>query len=187
MNLWQIWLSSFGGTGAALLIAGFLSKALYEQWLKKDFKKFERKLNDISKRQEIEFSWLHQERAKVIVEIYGRFSDMLLGINGIGEYSIAVSDGKIFVDLWADTRRYAFRQRLYFDENLNGAITGLLGTYSGASDMVHHGTEFLRTGPKREYAEITTKLFDLLQGIEKEFKTLLAVPENKREVRREEK
>lgn len=72
MNPWQIVLSAFGGTAAALVIAGFLSKAIYEHWLRKDFKRFERKLDDISKRQEIEFQWIHTKRADVIADIYAR-------------------------------------------------------------------------------------------------------------------
>jgi hypothetical protein len=60
----------FGGTAAALAVAKVLSETLLKHWFKKDFKHFERKLDDISKRQEIQFSKLHEERARVIKEYY---------------------------------------------------------------------------------------------------------------------
>ena len=72
---WNIFFSAFGGTTTALPIAAYLSNAIYQHWLKKDFKRFEQKLDDISRRQEIQFSWLHQERAKVITEIYAMIAN----------------------------------------------------------------------------------------------------------------
>jgi hypothetical protein len=70
MNWWQTSLSAFSGTAAALAIAGSLSKAIYEHWLKKDFKRFELKLDDISNKHRIRFTYFHQKQAESIAELY---------------------------------------------------------------------------------------------------------------------
>ena len=71
---WKTLLTAFtgalGGTATALLLIGFFGKAIIEHWFKKDFKRYEAKLDAIASRDETKFNYLHPERAKAAIEIF---------------------------------------------------------------------------------------------------------------------
>ena len=63
-------IGALGGTGTALVVLGTLSKSLLDHGLKKDFKRFEAKLDALTSKKEVEFSYLHPERSKIAKDIY---------------------------------------------------------------------------------------------------------------------
>jgi hypothetical protein len=76
MTFWQLFFASLGGTGTALLIAGFLGRMLIEQWFRKDFKRFEAKLDQIASAEQTKFAHRHEKQASIAAKAYAEVVEL---------------------------------------------------------------------------------------------------------------
>jgi len=81
-----------GGTATALLIAGTLGKTIIEHWFKKDFKRYEAKLDALASRDETKFNSLHTERVSAVKDIYPKCQEIVNLIGRITHVKKTVED-----------------------------------------------------------------------------------------------
>jgi hypothetical protein len=69
-------LDAIGGKASLVSALGFLLIGIFQFRYSRHLAAFAAKLQQVGKRQEIEFAWLHTKRAEVIAQLYGKLVDM---------------------------------------------------------------------------------------------------------------
>jgi len=142
-----------GGTVTAVVVLGNLSTwfiahrltiavEAYKGGLQKELTKVSAELTTLNKRQEVAFTWLHTNRAQVLIEIYSKIAEMEDMVNDLARYNdIKESNPEVakimnhsenipnkLAELIADYNLYMKKNRLLFDDSTATRLTdvGLL-------------------------------------------------------------
>jgi hypothetical protein len=157
-------LIALGGNATLLIVLGFLARSLIQTWLAKDVKKFETDLQntatsqlerlkydlksqgDISIEQlksqlqqaviehQVRFSNLHEKRAQIIADLYGRIVEQSVGcqhyVNDLGQ----LNRQEGFIELekrFKDLDLFFATRRIYLPEHICNLVENLLRALRG--------------------------------------------------------
>jgi hypothetical protein len=212
MTFWQLYLTSLGGTATALLGAGFLGRTLIEQWFRKDFKRFEAKLDQVASAEQTKFSWLHTKRAETVSELYGKLAKVdymltkLLAQEGI-KAQMATSEGVEYIksevakyaeetaDLIENIAESVLSTLIYFESDSRTHLLRATAYLQKLSLLHLHKADLLQNVTKAQLsdAKATEAINDTRKYLEEtknelegEFRRLLGV-ENKTELARDQR
>jgi hypothetical protein len=199
MTFWQLFFASLGGTATALVIAGFLGRTLIEQWFKKDFKRFEAKLDQIASAEQTKFAHRHEKQASIAAEAYADVVELNRQVDAyhLAELRVTIiksvveksraeeSASKAHQQLQAALgalEKYIARNRLYLDDDISEQLDAFCKTVSRAAvsigslgmsieDRDIEGEREMR----RELNQILAALSEARKHIEGHFKRLLGV------------
>jgi len=187
-DFWKQYAATLGGTVTALAIVKVLSETLLKNWFKRDFKRFEQKLDVLSKRQEIAFGALHTKRAEIIAKLYAMFVDlhdemaslrtknrMRKGPPETEADRREADTHKIFV-LWYETEEFYKKNDIYFTDTLNAKIYVLIHKFRDAPDHYISGADHPAEAKDAMY-KLLDEINALKRDIRAEFQTLLFVEE----------
>jgi len=199
MTFWQLYFASLGGTATALLIVGFLGRTLIEQWFRKDFKRFEAKLDQIASSEQTKFAHRHEKQASIAAKAYAdvvelnrqvdayHFAELRVTvIKSLGEKSRAEESASKAHQQLQETlgtlEKYIAQNRLYLDDDISGHLNGFCTTVSKAAISIGSFAMSLEDGDweheqdmRRELKQKLEELNDTRRRIESHFKTLLGV------------
>jgi len=208
METWQTILLAIGGNTALIAVLAFLGKSFVEKILARDSKRFELDLKskaDAAIEQlksqlqlqtiehQVRFSRLHEKRATVIAELYGRLAETLWAVEGflspmefVGEppkqEKYATAMNKI-----AALYQFFDKNRIYFPaplcESLEQFIQRIrllaieLGVYLPHQGRGVPSEQQISTWHKN-WEAIKSEVPHARQGLEDEFRALLGEPAN---------
>jgi len=215
MTGWQIFWYAFGGTASALSALGALfayiiqhrlnlALADYNAQLQRNLTTLSNELQRISKRREIEFSWLHTKRAETISELYGKLANVdymltkLLAQEGI-KSQMATSEGAEYIerevgryaeetaDLIENIAERVLSTLIYFESDIRTHLLRATAYLQKLSLLHLHKADLLQNITKAQLsdAKATEAIHDTRKYLEEtknvlegEFRSLLGV-ENK--------
>lgn len=188
-------------TGAVLGVAGILSRSIIDRWFVRNLEKFKAELQGKNAREiealrtelrrsafehEIRFARLHEERAKIIAELYGLLVDaqrelgLLIGLMTpqgaqTAEKTLGAvrEKGDLFVD-------YLNRHLIFLPESLGRTLNAFRDLYARTwidykLSVIHGGAEDAESFAymKRGFDTITERIPELKREIESEFRRML--------------
>lgn len=206
MEAWQTILVAFGGNAALLAVLGLLGKSLLEKLIARDTKHFESELKaksdaaierlkgDLQIRSiehQVRFSRLHEERASVIADLYGRLVETLWEAESFlspaewaGEPTKREKH-QIAMNKLTDFFRFFDKHRIYLPEALCVSLEEIamrvrshvieFGVYTGFDDQNLND----RTREQKDYAwntgweAIKNDIPDARKQLEEEFRAIL--------------
>lgn len=170
---------------------GYLLKVFIENFFNKEIKRYETELNELTKREEIKFSRLHEDRALITKELYKRL--YLLEKQLIPYMDIIRDDmAKFFKEEYHyevvksvyDFIEYANENIIYYEENIAslineiGEIVKVLNLNAFVWQKVGlplKETDFDEDWANNVYVIVTTKMPILKKELENAFRDVLGV------------
>lgn len=183
-------ISSIGGSAVLFAVLAFLAKSLIKHFLEKDIESFKLNLQRVSFEHEIQFSKLHQDRARIIAGLYDRLYEFHWAVCAfLKDFHNTNRNSKKLLDDLND-KSYKFtdffdKHRIYFTENICSKIDKLI--YSLRSAYVPLERSSLDAKPNNQQmeqewnkcAEVVQKTYpDIRKSLEKDFRSILGVIEN---------
>jgi len=193
-------------TAGVVAALGFIARSIIERWINKDLENHKARLEaarviDLERlradltiaghERETAFAWLHQERAKVIAELYRRLvqaetayrrafesTDSLLTFRSNAALLAALESSVSTFDYYSENR-------LYFSDKVIDGMKALDAEYTGlANQLILHGHVLRQNATQQPDAFYTEHYFDawntiyralpsIRQGLETEFRVLL--------------
>ncbi len=186
-------LTQFGILGVSLWVVGWVLKNCFDRWLNASEKEHERKLKSLetehlkrlellNKRDEIQFSKLHETRAIIIADIFRRFVSLQTdGMNHLSNGSrIDVDKIDIFSNQIKEVQVEVLKNRIYFTRELSTLMSQFLMDFyflaqERAADKVNLPSSEVLAKWAAHWKKLSDDLPKLLNSIEDEFRTLLGV------------
>ncbi|MDO8139926.1 MAG: hypothetical protein Q6358_00365 [Candidatus Brocadiales bacterium] len=187
--------SSIGGSAALFGVVAWLATSLIKHFLEKDLVDFKLKLERISFEHQIRFSKLHEIRAQIIAELYGRLYEFHWAVCGfLRDFHRTNHGAKRIRELELDKKLddfkdYFDKHRIYFTANICFKIDELVNSlYSSYVPLMTVNTETDHNDSEvrhawTECAEIVRNKYpEIRKSLESDFRNILGVIENREEL-----
>lgn len=181
-------ISSIGGSAALFAAVAWLARSVVKHFLDKDLANFKLSLERATYEHQIRFSKLHEIRAQIIAELYGRLFEFHWAVCGfLRDFHKANHDAQKIQDL--DAKSYEFKDyfdkhRIYFTENICSKIDELVNALYSAyvpltaidPDTDHYDKQ-LRKDWDRCAKIVQEKYPAIRESLESDFRKILGVTE----------
>ncbi len=188
-------ISSIGGSAVLFAVVAWLARSLIKQLLEKDLVSFKLNLEKVAFEHQIRFSKLHEIRAQIIADLYGRLYEFHWAVCGfLREFYTANHDTKRILLEKLNAKSYDFKDffdkhRIYFTENICSKIDVIVESlYSSYVPL-----ETIVAGTDRNDEQVTKawekcanivkdKYPEIRESLESEFRKILGVIDNGKEL-----
>ena len=186
-------ISSIGGSAALFAVVAWLARSLIKHFLEKDLESFKLNLEKVSFEHQIRFSKLHEIRAQIIADLYGRLYEFHWAVCAfLRDFHKANHDAQRVQEL--DDKSYDFKDffdkhRIYFTENICSKIDTLVNSlYSAYAPLgsIVSGTDRNDNQVKQDWNKcakiVKEKYPEIRESLERDFRKILGVTENGEEL-----
>jgi hypothetical protein len=181
-------ISSIGGSAVLFAAVAWLARSVVKHFLDRDLANFKLKLERASYEHQIRFSKLHEIRAQIIAELYGRLFEFHWAVCGfLRDFHKANHDAKRIQDL--DIKSYDFKDyfdkhRIHFTENICHKVDELVNAlYSAYVPLQAIGSDSDRYDKQsrqdwNKCAKIVQEKYpEIMESLESDFRKILGVTE----------
>lgn len=174
-------ISSIGGSAALFAVVAWLARALIKHFFERDLVSFKLNLEKVSFEHQIRFSKLHEIRAQIIADLYGRLYEFHWAVcTFLKDFHKAIPDTQRVQAL--DDKSYEFKDfydkhRIYFTENICSKIDEIVNAlYSSYVPLDRNNKQW-----KRDWIEcakiVQVKYPAIRESLESDFRIILGVTE----------
>lgn len=174
-TFWQVFLGTLGAGGILVGVLAFIGKGLFNQLLAKDLERFKADLKAEATANQVVFSRLHDERAKVIASIYALASELDQQLAVVG-FLVDVDPDEADIDVDKIANIYNELESTYRTKRiwLSPTLAQQLNDFSREASTAVGGTLAYSNTKERKHLERMSKnLTPLIQALESEFRKVL--------------
>ena len=173
--------SSIGGSAILFAALAWLTKSVINHFLSKDIEKFKRELQKSAFEHQIRFSQLHERRANIIADIYGRLYEFYWAACAFLKHYPSSDNTKKSTLLMKLTEHaegfkdFFDKHRIYFTEEICSQIDELVKSLDEASIPLGLVVEGFDKGTEQDVLEVWRKGADIMMKKVPEIKSSLEI------------